>query len=95
MIIYEGHVFHDMTVEEEGNLYLADMLRDGGVIDSDQHEFLVELAADDESTHMEFAEELSRILEAQGLVCEFYGYGQSCVIGHIGSVVKFLDSLEA
>ena len=94
MIIYEGHIFHDMTVTD-GNLYLADMLRDGGVIDSDQHEFLVELATDDESTYMEFTDELNCILGAQGLVCEFYNDGQSCVIGHLGSVVEFLDSLEA
>ena len=94
MIIYEGHVFHDMTVDE-GNLYLADMLRDGDMIDSDQHEFLVELATDDEATYLEFADELNRILEAQGLVCEFYDYGQSCVIGHMESVVEFLDSLKA
>ena len=94
MIIYEGHVFHDMTVTD-GNLYLIDVCDKWGVIDSDQHEFLVELATDSEATHMEFADELNRILEAQGLVCEFYDYDQSCVIGHIESVVEFLDSLEA
>ena len=94
MIIYEGHVFHDMTVTD-GNLYLADMLRDGDMIDSDQHGFLVELATDDEATYMEFADELNHILEAQGLACEFYNYGQSCVIGHIESVVGFLDNLGA
>ena len=94
MIIYEGHVFHDMTVDE-GNLYLIDVCDKWGVIDSDQHEFLVELATDDESTHLEFADELNRILEAQGLVCEFYNYGQSCVIGHIESVAKYFGNLEA
>lgn len=94
MIIYEGHRFHDMTVTD-GNLYIADVLRDEDMIDSNQYEFLIELATDDEAGHMEFTDELNRILEMNDLICEFYDYGQSCVIGHIESVTEFLDSLEA
>ena len=90
MIIYKAHCFHDMTVEE-GNLYLADMLRDGDMVDSDQHEFLTELADSDG----EFTMEIQDLLHPQGLCIEFYNYGQSCVIGHIESVAKYFDNLGA